>query len=180
LQVVNIEFGAQTVDTSRFEPISELLVFECYPLRKETVHLCLASAKQFKSALMIKACSMDKRMLQFHVRHLTSELQARDSFDLVVLCLDGRMTKFTREHSAGCTADLLKDLAASFVRRGLIDQVLDFTQPTEEDVQSLYKRWMLQTSKELRLTTHALNGSPLYSTLKAFEVLADQGVGILL
>ena len=185
LIVVDLTWGPLTIDLERFEPVDELLVYMCRsrPSYVAPTPSLTVTVQHYmpKTAILIKACAMEWRTLQAQVRHLASSLQAKAAFDTVAIVLDCRSKGFVRAYEQGCSVGFLKNLANSLVMQRLVHKIIDCTQPEHDEVNNLLLRWLgTNDDRNLRAQTHAQNGSPFYSTLKAFEVLASEGHDLVL
>ena len=141
----------ETIDQFRFEPASDLLIFE---LRPVALPDC---------TLLIKACAMEAGTLVTRVRHLVEQLESPRTFHEVVLALDSREDGFLRQYTRGSLARLRAE-ALVLQAQGWVDRVV-IAPDDAKSCSDLSGKWLGHAHPG----THADNGAPLTVVLAGFE-----------
>ncbi|GBG74964.1 hypothetical protein CBR_g19477 [Chara braunii] len=176
------------VDLQRFETVPEVLLLACTHVEHYSPSSNLPSGPAVvepgprpqqpvvhhnapTAALLIKLCAMEWQTLVGRVRHLVSSLEGPHAFaGGIHVVLDRRSSDFPRPHGMACSWETLLALADDLKCKGWIESVL--VPPEDEvSVSALLGRWFGSASVQWSTSTHASNGSPLVSTLYAFEEL---------
>ena len=158
----------RSVDLTRFESCSEMLLFHCRPRRSVDV-------PALSMSLMIKACAMDWRTLASRVRHIVRTLEGPHVFQEIVVSLDGQYSSFPRSHDQPCShAELLK-ICQDLRQQGLIDRIVDSAELDSNACKQLNKRWL---GVDLECT-HAHNGGPIASFFNCIESMSPNSDLIL-
>ncbi|MDQ2820152.1 MAG: glycosyltransferase [Pseudomonadota bacterium] len=140
-----------SIDQFRFEPVSDLLVYECRPVDPPDC------------TLLIKACAMEAATVAGQVRHLVQQLASPRGFLEVVLALDTRVDGFLRQYTAGDLAALRSE-AATLQAQGWVDVIVEA--PSDPaDCARLNTRWLGRNDP----ATHAANGAQLSAVFAGFE-----------
>ncbi|WP_419174440.1 glycosyltransferase [Desulfosediminicola sp.] len=150
LRVVS-RYERHSIDTERFEPISDLLVFELEPVKAPD------------TTLLIKVCAMDAECLELQVRHLVAQLEEPAGFARVVLTIDSKEDQFSRQFAKG-NLEILIHKAQELKKEGWIDDIV-FGSKNIETIKALNLRWLGVASS----STHAGNGAQLTSVFEGFE-----------
>ena len=142
-----------SVDLERFEPTSDHLAFELWPLPPLPGEV----------TLLVKACAMEADTLDVQVPHLVSQLEGPRAFAERVLVVDAREDGFLRQHTRGSLRDL-RDVARRLVEAGWIDRIVEG--PGDgETAAALHRRWFGTPAPR----AHAVTGAQVASTLAGFE-----------
>jgi uncharacterized protein (TIGR00725 family) len=174
-----------SVDLQSFsQPVPEVLLLACkpmVPLYRTLIRTSIlgkgTGEAEGSIALLIKTCAMEWRTIATRVRHLVSSLEKPYVFPSgVFLVLDTKSDSFVRQHDDGCTLEVLEGVAKELKAQHWIT---DYIMPPSDAGSGVITRWFGPTTA-FSTATHATNGSPLVSTLCAFEELQRRGVEIAL
>lgn len=140
-----------SIDQFRFEPVSDLLVYECRPVAPPDC------------TLLIKACAMEAGTVAGQVRHLVQQLALPRPFREVILALDTRVDGFPRQYTAGDLATLRLE-AMTLQAQGWVDIVVEAPSDPVACAR-LNTRWLGRKDP----ATHAANGAQLAAVFAGFE-----------
>lgn len=147
----------RTVDLERFEPASDHLVLRLRPVAVDPAPV----------TLLIKTNAMEWRTIEAQVKHLVTQLEEPARFQERLIVIDTRTEGFVRPYDTP-DAGALEAAVERLVGRGWINRVVRGPSAPAE----LIRRWFgVDTS-----ATHAANGSPVATTLAAFEACATDYV----
>ncbi|MEM4235352.1 MAG: hypothetical protein QXU75_09445, partial [Candidatus Methanomethylicaceae archaeon] len=141
-----------TINIDRFEPASDILIWELAPMRPIP-----------DVTLMIKACAMEAETLEAQVRHLIRQLEKPHPFTERILVIDPRTEGFPREYTKG-NIDALRAAAKRLLESGWLDRIVEGPADGPE-VAAINQQWFsLQTPHG-----HLENGTQITSTLAGFN-----------
>jgi broad specificity phosphatase PhoE/glycosyltransferase involved in cell wall biosynthesis/SAM-dependent methyltransferase len=159
---VERRISSDTVDTERFEPVSDFLTLVCR--RKAMAH------DTPPVSLLIKTCAMEAATLERQVRHLVTQLERPRVFCERVLVIDSRSDGFVRQHALADMGGIVRE-AERLRSIGLIDRVLMSPGPGSE-ARRVLRDWFRSDSTH----THSVAGAPLVAPLWALEQCSGEYV----
>ncbi|MBL3561465.1 glycosyltransferase [Rhodovulum sulfidophilum] len=143
-----------SIEVTRFEPASDLLVLEL-----EIVPVSQVS-------LLIKACAMDAEAVLAHVHDFHDALSQGTTPYETVLALDPRQSGFVRAHTDG-DLTALRAMANQLLAAGEIDRIVE-TPEDPSELCALNTRWF---GLDLA-ATHSSGGAACAALLAGFEACA--------